>query len=508
MPLVRPLLCSALLSAALAVGCGGGGDGSNAPAPVVTDGGPATLPPPAATTSRADDWTRFGYDAARTNDAPSGLSVSVVRRLAERRVRLRGTVDSSPIYLSRARVRGRMRPLLVMTTTYGRTLGVNPRSGATLWTFTPRSYPRLAGSAQITTATPVADPTGRYVYASSPDGLIHKLRVSNGSQVRSRAWPASVTRDPSHEKIASALNLSGRYLLVTTGGYLGDLPPYQGKVLAIDRRSGRVAHVLNSLCSNRRRIINPSSCGGQQSAIWGRAGAVVDPTSHRIYVTSSNGPFDGRTNWADSVLELSPGAVSLLRHWTPTTQRQLAETDSDLGATSPALLPDPNGTRTRFLLQGGKDAKLRLLDLATSLFGVTAAAGRRLGGEAQEFTVVGDTTMFTAPAVLHRPGLTEAFVATGGGTAAYRLSGGRLGVAWQNRRAGTSPVLAGDLLWVYDPNGGLNVYRASDGSLVRRLSAPSGHWNSPIVTGGRAFLPSGDANNHATQGTLSIYRVP
>src|ERR671937_470730 len=210
MPLVRPLLCAALLSAALAVGCGGGGDGANAPAPVVTDGGPATLPPPAATTSRADDWTRFGYDAARTNDAPSGLSVSVVRRLAERRVRLRGTVDSSPIYLSRARVRGRMRPLLVMT-----------------------------------------------------------------------------------------------------GGYLGDLPPYQGKVLAIDRRSGRVAHVLNSLCSNRRRIINPSSCGGQQSAIWGRAGAVVDPTSHRIYVTSSNGPFDGRTNWADSVLELSPGAVSL-----------------------------------------------------------------------------------------------------------------------------------------------------------------------------------------------------
>ena len=68
-------------------------------------------------------------------------------------------------------------------------------------------------------------------------------------------------------------------------------------------------------------------------------------------------------------------------------------------------------------------------------------------------------------------------------------------------------MLAGGLLWVYDPNGGLNVYKPSDGSLVRRLPAPSGHWNSPIVAGGRVYLPSGNSNDHATSGVLSIYRV-
>jgi hypothetical protein len=506
MPLLRPLLWSAVLAVALVVGCGGGKSGSSADATVVTDSPAATTTPPAKTARRAGDWTRFGYDAAKTNNAPHGISAGKVAGLSEKRVQIAGTVDSSPIYFSRVRVKGRTRELLVMTTTYGKTLGVDASTGATLWTFTPSAYSRLKGSAQITTATPVADPSGRYVFAASSDGLIHKLRVSNGSQVTSGHWPVSITRNAQHEKIASSLNLDGRNVLVTTGGYIGDAPPYQGKVVAINRSSGRILHVFNSLCSNRRAIINPSTCSAQESAIWGRAGAVVDPVTHKVYATSSNGPFNGVTNWGDSVLELSPGVGRFLRHYTPTTQRQLEASDTDLGSTSPALLPDPNGGRTAaYLLQGGKDGQLHLLNLKTSLFGVTGSAGPHEGGEVQNIPVVGHTQVFTAPAVLHRKGLTEAFVATGGGTAAYKLVGGRLQVAWQNGNGGTSPVLAGGLLWVYDPNGGLNVYHASSGKLIRHLPAPSGHWNSPIVAGGRVYLPSGNSNDHNTSGVLSIY---
>jgi hypothetical protein len=278
-------------------------------------------------------------------------------------------------------------------------------------------------------------------------------------------------------------------------------------VVAIDRGSGRIARVFNTLCSNRRDIMDPTSCSSQTGAIWGRACPVVDPLNHRIYVTTGNGPFNGTTDWGDSVLELSPAAGRLLRHWTPTNQQQLSSSDGDLGSTCPALLPAPNGGRaTRYLLQGGKEGFLYLLDLRSSLSGVTGAAGQRLGGEAQKLPAVGDAGVFTAPAVLHRRGLTEVFVANGGGTAAYRLSGGRLVEAWHKSTAGTSPVLAGGLLWVYDPGGALNVYRTS-GHLVRRLPAPSGHWNSPIVAGGRAYLPSGDANDHNSSGALSIYRA-
>jgi hypothetical protein len=289
------------------------------------------------------------------------------------------------------------------------------------------------------------------------------------------------------------------------GGYIGDEPPYQGKVVAIARSSGRVTGVFNSLCANRRSIIQPSSCDAQESAIWGRAGAVVDPVDHNVYATSSNGPYDGATNFADSVLELSPGVGKLLRYYTPTNQKQLEQTDADLGSTSPALLPlAGKSRRTRFLLQGGKDRKLRLLDIASSLR--ASSGGSQLGGEAQTLPMPGDTQMFTAPAVLHTKSLTLAIVATGSGTAAYKLSGGKLAQVWSNGTGGTSPVIAGGLVWIYDPSGGLNAYRPTTGKLVKHLTAPPGHWNSPIVAGGRVYLPSGDANDHALGGTLSIYR--
>src|SRR4051812_35638612 len=190
MPSLRPLLWSAVLAVVLLVGCGGGTSASDAT--VVTDS-PASSAPATTPARTAGDWTRFGYDAAKTNNAPHGISAGKIAGLSELRVKIAGTADSSPIYFAHVRVKGRTRELLVLTTLYGKTLGVDASSGATLWTFTPSSYSQLAGSSQFTTATPVADSSGRYVFAASPDGLIHKLRVSNGSQVRSGHWPARMT---------------------------------------------------------------------------------------------------------------------------------------------------------------------------------------------------------------------------------------------------------------------------------------------------------------------------
>jgi hypothetical protein len=96
----------------------------------------------------------------------------------------------------------------------------------------------------------------------------------------------------------------------------------------------------------------------------------------------------------------------------------------------------------------------------------------------------------------------------GGGTQAWSLRGGRLHSVWRIGTAGTSPVVAGGLLWVYDPGGGLNVYRLPSGTRVATLSTGGGHWNSPIVTDGRVALPEGDANDHATSGVLDIWRLP
>ena len=51
--------------------------------------------------------------------------------------------------------------VVVVTTTYGKTLAIDADSGRILWTFTPPGYGSWAGSAQITVASPLADPDRR-----------------------------------------------------------------------------------------------------------------------------------------------------------------------------------------------------------------------------------------------------------------------------------------------------------------------------------------------------------
>ena len=88
------------------------------------------------------------------------------------------------------------------------------------------------------------------------------------------------------------------------------------------------------------------------------------------------------------------------------------------------------------------------------------------------------------------------------------LAGGRLRRVWSNGTAGTSPVVAGGLLYAFDLNGGsLNVYDPVRGSLLASLPADSGHWNSPIVIGGRIILPVGNYQDHSLTGKLFIYHL-
>ena len=79
---------------------------------------------------------------------------------------------------------------------------------------------------------------------------------------------------------------------------------------------------------------------------------------------------------------------------------------------------------------------------------------------------------------------------------------------WQRSNGGTSPVIAGNLLYIYDPNGGLRVYEPTKGTQLANLESGTGHWNSPIVADGKIALPEGNANRHAASGVLDIWSLP
>jgi hypothetical protein len=405
-------------------------------------------------------------------------------------VQLPGTVDSSPIYLKDVTVEGAVHDALFVTTSYGIALAIDARTGAVLWQYTPSSYANLAGSGQITTASPVADPSRAWIYAASPDGFIQKLSVADGSV----AWRVPITRLPKREKIASSLNVAHGHVIATTSGFF-DKAPYQGHVVMISG-AGRILSVWNALCSNRTQLIAPSSCPASDSAIWGRAGAVLEPDSGNLLVATGNGPWDGKTNWGDAVIELSP-KLKMVGNYTPKNTDGLYDNDEDLGSTSPVYLtPD-------LIAQGGKDHKIRLLSLAR-----LRGTAPHKGGELQVVSTPSKPYLFTAPAVW-RPRRPWLIVADAEATEAWVLRNGLLNSVWTQPYGGTSPVVAGELLYVYDKSGGgLRVYLPGSGTPVANLPAGPGHWNSPIVTDGFVALPEGNANDHLTSGVLDIWRLP
>jgi outer membrane protein assembly factor BamB len=452
----------------------------------------------AAATPAPHDWSRFGFNAARASASPyaTGITAANAAHLQRAHIDVDGTIDSSPIFLHGVTVAGAKHDALFVTSTYGRTFAIDIATLRILWRYTPPGYSSWAGSYRITTATPVADPSRTAIYTASPDGRIHRLSVADGTAT----WSTAITRLPAREKIAAALNFAGGHVIATTGGYVGDAPPYQGHVVTLNPSTGAIVHVWNSLCSNRHAVIEPSSCSASDSAIWARAGAVVDPATGRLLVATGNGPWNGRTNWGDSVLELSRDASRLLQNWTPRNQAQLEAGDGDLGSTGPALLGGG------LAVQGGKDGLLRMLNIRR--LNGTTRAGTRQGGELQTVPAPGRTGVFTAPAVWHNGKTTWLFAATDRGTGAFRVIRGRLRLAWQNDFAGTSPVVAGGLLYVYNPNGALRIYRPSSSRPLATYSAGGGHWNSPIVVAGRVVVPEGNANDHRETGSIDVYRVP
>jgi outer membrane protein assembly factor BamB len=475
--------------AALAAGC------ESTPSAAVVARRDTRAAPQRDPTTAGHDWTQFGWDARRSSAStdPTGISAANASSLQRQQVPIDGTVDASPIYLSGVTVNGTPHDVFFVTTTYGKTIAIDANDGSTLWTYTPPGFAAWAGSYQITNATPIADPDRAHIYAASPDGAVQKLTVADGHAL----WRTAVTALPQREKLTSSLNLFNNRVVVVTGGYVGDAPPYQGHLALLDTATGRLDRVWNSLCSDRAALLDPRTCDSNLSAIWGRAGAVVDPDTGMVYVATGNGPWDGRTNWGDATLVLSADATTLLGNYTPANTDALARTDLDLGSTSPVLLG--NG----FIVQGGKDGQLRLLSVDQ-----LTAPGAHRGGELQSVPTPSGGDLFTAPAVFRTADATWLFAADNGGTAAWRFVDGRLVDAWRNRTGGTSPVFADGLLYVYDPRGGLHIYEPSTGREVATLDCGAGHWNSPIVADGRIALPEGSANAQRLDGVLDIWRLP
>lgn len=433
----------------------------------------------------AADWPTFGANAARTGSVAgdSAISRGNVTKLHRRwQTALGNVADSAPIY-----VRG----MLYATANDGTTYGIDARSGKIVWHFSTHGP-------NITTATPVADSSGRWIFAGGVDGFVHKLSAASGSEMHSGGFPVRITRMPDSEKDASSLNLANGYLYAATSGYFGDAPPYDGHVIAI-RLSDGVAGVFDSLCSRHHVLPTHDSCAQSDSGIWARGGVVVDPdpSMHgRIYATTGNGRFDansGGDDYGDSVLALDQDASRLEDYYTPSDFANLENGDTDLGSSSPALLPRESNSHTPLLaVQGGKDATLHLLNREHL---------GHVGGELQQVDIGAE--LFSAPAVWrdsqHR---TWIFLGLPNSVRAFRLETGargksRLVPAWAENAGqtaeGTSPIVSNGIVFVA-MNGALVALDAQTGGKLWSGGIGSTHWQSPIAVNGWLYCLDEDAH--------------
>ena len=463
-------------------------------------------------------WSQFGNGPSHSgvNAAETQITPSTVASLTPLfTATLPGVADGPPVEQPGVATAGGTRDLLFTTTKDGWITATDATTGAEVW-----KHQNGAGSCTInnggtpcyTTSSPAIDPSGAYVYSYGLDGKVHKYAIGTGTEVTGGGWPEIATLKPYDEKSSPALTTLAfgghTYLYVSNGGYPGDRGDYQGHVTTIDLGTGS-QRVFNTLCSDQTGHIAANGCPASQSAVWARPSVVYDPGTQRILFSTGNGAFDGSRNWGDSVLAINPdgsgAGTGPVDSYTPTNYASLDQADLDLGSTAPQVVTAPAGSSIPHLaVQGGKDARLRLLNTANlSTTGRTGATG----GELNSIAVPQGGQVLTQPANwVDGAGTSWVFVANNSGISGLKLqaTGGTPSLVpiWSQAAAGTTPIVAGGVLFYLSKNGVRALDPATGTQLWTDAAGGSGlHWQSPIVTNGRLYFTDGG-------GKLRAYALP
>ncbi|MEO7000550.1 MAG: PQQ-binding-like beta-propeller repeat protein [Ktedonobacterales bacterium] len=443
---------------------------------------------------------RSGVNSAETIITPS--TVSGLHSLWQHT--LPSVVDGTLVEQPNVSTSGGVRDLLFGTSLTGTLFALDAATGAIVW---QAKHP--AGSCTVnnngspacfTTSTPAIDSRGTYVYTYGLDGYVHKHVMATGAEITTGGWPELVTLKNFDEKGSSSLNTANGYLYVTTGGYPGDGGDYQGHLVAINLFTGAQA-VFNVLCSNQKVhfVEQPGTpdCGQQQAGVWARAGTTVAPDTGAVYLAVGNGDYNpGAFDYGDSVLRLGwfgGGIASGAPHdsYTPANYKTLQQQDLDLGSTAPALLPLQNASLTPAMtVIIGKDGILRLLNRRN----MSGKGGPgHVGGELQDVNLSQYGEVLQQPAIwTDGNGVAWVFIVNNSGLTALTLSTDASGhsslhVVYHNGDGGTSPLLAGGVLYVQG-DGVIRALNPTTGAKLWSASIGPLHWESPLVVNGRLYV--------------------
>ncbi len=398
-----------------------------------------------------------------------------------------------------------IKDLVFLTTRHGQVVAYDTTSGNQIWKSNTPQGNYVAG--QGTTSSPAIDPSNQFIYSYGLDGAIHKYDVGSGKEETTGGFPATVSTRTDVEKGSSPINVGNGYLYMTMSGYDGDFGPYVGHIVGINLSTGTKT-IFNVLCSNVHSIINGNCQYNPQNSgagVWGRGGGVIDPLTKNVFISSGNGLYDGTgNNYGDSIIELSPDLSNIIDSYTPGSYNSLQQSDTDLGSTSPVMIPQQQGTNTpNLLIQGGKDGSIRLLN-RSNLSG--KGGPNHTGGELHTYSV--NNEVLSQPAtwtdstgqswvyITNQSGTLYGFkVVNSGGTSS--LTQGFNPVSGAGH---TSPLIANGVLFLQG-NSKIAAYNPTTGQQLWSSTIGSDYWESPIVFNGEVFTLD-DTN------TITAFGIP
>lgn len=505
-------------------------------------------------TSR-NDVGRTGQNLKETILTPRNVNTATFGKLST--LYVDGFVYAQPLYASNVSIGGQLRNVLYVATEHNSVYAFdadNP-GGGPLWhvsfidpangittvpyqdTGSPPGYtgpgPVMPGGCGDLvpeigiTGTPVIDPATNTLYVVAKtkevsgatvayEHRLHALDIATGAarpgsgQALRASVPGTTTpNDGNGRVIFQSLRQNQRPALLLKDNVISIafsshcvIRPYQGWVLSYDAQS------LNQISAFNVSPNDPKGKGG----IWHSGSGPAADDNGNIYVTSGDGPFDaasGGTSYSNSVLKLTNGSLGLIDYFTPFNQQQLENSNADLSAGGPVLLPEQGGTP--LMISIGKQGIAYLLN-RNNLGRFQAGSDSQI---VQSFgwgqCGAGNCLIYGTPAYFDNK---VYMAAVSDNLRSYTLSNGRfLPTSVQSPNTfpwpGASPVVSANessdgIVWALQTNGSgqpavLHAYSAADVSTRlytsdenpgRDSPGPAVKFSVPTVANGRVYVGS------------------
>jgi hypothetical protein len=207
------------------------------------------------------------------------------------------------------------------------------------------------------TGTPVIDPVAGTLYvvtetleSSTEVFRLHALSLATGSE--QHGGPVGITASgfqPMEQLQRPGLLLAYGNVYIAFGSQ-GDHTPFHGWIFSYNPSTLARNNVWNSTGT------------GKESAIWMAGSGVAADGNGYIYVMTSNGDWDGISNFGESFVKLHSDLSGVYDYFTPYQQATFSSKDQDVGSGGMLLLPTQKGAVPNEVVGCGKPRAIYLVD--------------------------------------------------------------------------------------------------------------------------------------------------